>query len=304
MAARAVFVGRWSPFHKGHLEIMMDKIKAGVPLLILVRNTPYDIYPPLLRKRMIEAAMRELKVDVKVVIIDDIESINYGRGVGYRVNEIPVAENVKQISATEIRNLIERGDPSWRKMMPAGADKVLADYLSDFGIVVWFTGLPKSGKAKIAKLVAQGLEEHGKRAELLNSTVMRQTVSKDLGFSKKDRDQNIERAMYIAQLLARNGAVVLASFITPYNRQRQMIRAAIEKHGTYIEVYVRASIEKCIERDTEGVYKKAQEGKIEHFTGVSDPFEEPKSPEIAVDTDKMGFKDCAARVLDYLKDVI
>ena len=230
MSKRAIFVGRWSPFHKGHLAIMKKKIEEGKPLLIFIRDTHYDIYSPMLRKRMIEATMAKMKVDAKVIIIDDIESINYGRGVGYEINEIEVHENIKRISATEIRAMIERGEDTWREIMPEGADKVLEDYLSK-GLVVWFTGLPKSGKSTIAKLLASKLEDKGVNSEQLNGSKLRSTISKELSFSKKDRDTNLERAVYLSKLLTKNGAVVLSSFITPYQDERDRIRKELEELG-------------------------------------------------------------------------
>jgi len=304
MTKRAIYVGRFSPFHKGHLAIMKKKIEQGVPLLILVRDTHYDIYPPLMRKRMIEAAMAKLKADAKVMIIDDIESINYGRGVGYEVNEMDVPEDVKMISATEIRGRIEKNDNSWKEFIPEGADKVLKDYLSDNGVVVWFTGLPKAGKSTISKKVSFELEKLGIKAEQLDSKVLRKTISKDLGFSKEDRDKNLERAMYTAQMLSRNGAVVLCSFITPYKNQRQQIRKELEKYGTFVLVYVNSSIENCKERDTEGLYERAEKGELKHFTGVSDPFDEPDDADIVLDTDNMKIEDCAKALVKFLEPVV
>jgi len=130
MNPRAVFIGRWCPFHKGHLAIMQKKIDEGKPLLILVRDTPYDIYPAEMRKKMVEASMDKLGVDAKVLIIDDIESVNYGRGVGYQVNEIEVPEDIKGISATEIRSRIDKEDKSWKDFVAPGVDEFLENQLS------------------------------------------------------------------------------------------------------------------------------------------------------------------------------
>jgi len=304
MTKRAIFVGRFSPFHNGHLAIMREKIDKDIPLLILVRDTHYDLYPPLLRKRMIEASMAKLNADAKVMIIDDIESINFGRGVGYEINEIAVPDDVKSISATEIRNLIDKKENSWKEYIPEGADKVLKDYLEDFGLVIWLSGLPKSGKSRISKKVINKLENIGIRAELLDSSILRKTVSKDLGFSKDDRDKNLERAMYISKMLARNGAVVFCSFITPYQSQRDSIRKELEKHGKFIQVSIKASIEKCKARDKEGIYKKAEKGEILLFTGVSDPYEEPKHPDIVLNTDKNTIDECAEELVKFLEPMI
>ena len=131
--------------------------------------------------------MSKLNVDAKVMIIDDIESINYGRGVGYEVNEIEVSEDIKQISATEIRSMINNGNSEWKNMIPDGADKVLSDYLLNIGTVVWFTGLPKAGKREISRIVSLILERHGIRTESIDGAILRKSISSDLGFTMEDR---------------------------------------------------------------------------------------------------------------------
>ncbi|MGM5482610.1 MAG: adenylyl-sulfate kinase [Nanobdellota archaeon] len=304
MSKRAVFVGRWCPFHKGHLSIMQPKIDQGKPLLILVRDTHYDIYPAELRKRMIEATMVKLKVDARVMIIDDIESINYGRGVGYEVNEVQVDNNIQSISATDIRKKIDSNDVSWKECMAPGADKVLEDYLAKRGIVVWLTGLPKSGKTSIANLATDMLMKSGFRIENLDSNIMRKKITNNLGYSKSDREKNIEKATFISQLLARNGVIALSSFITPYESIRESIRKQIEKEARFVEVYVKASIENCEKRDDDGLYEKAKSGEIEGFTGVSDPFEEPKNPEIILDTDNNSIQECSKKLVEFLAPLI
>jgi adenylylsulfate kinase len=301
---RAVFVGRWSPFHKGHMSIMKEKIDRGIPLLIFVRDTDYDIYPAQLRKRMIEAAMAKAKVNAKVEIIDDIESINYGRGVGYEVNEVDVEEDVKKISATEIRNRISNGDDSWREMMVPGADTVLHNYLSKKGVVVWLTGLSGAGKTTVANSVWDELKKLGIRTERLDGDILRENVTKSLGFSKEDRLENLRRASFLAKLLARNGVVVLASFITPYNEIQEEIRSDIEKQAQFVETYVNASIDECIKRDPKGNYKKALAGKIKGYTGIDDPFEAPKSPEIVLDTENTSVRECSKKLTDHILSLL
>lgn len=300
---RAVFIGRWTPFHEGHLTIMKKKIDQGIPLLILVRNTHYDIYPAQLRKRMIESSMSKLKVDAKVMIVDDIESVNYGRGVGYEVNEIEVGDDIKRISATQIREMIDKKDNSWKEFIPEGADKVLEDYLKGAGIVVWFTGIPRAGKSQIADLVSLKLEEIGIKTEILNSKELRKTISKDLKFTKEDRKKNLERATYVAKLVSKNGSVVLCSFITPYQEERDKIRKQLEETSTFIEVYVKASVDEAKKRDPE-LYSMAEKGLIKHFTGISDPYEKPSKPDIVLDTNKVSFEKCADKVIDYIKSLI
>ncbi len=304
LTKRAVFIGRWTPFHNGHLTIMKKKIEEGKPLLILVRDTHYDLYPAEMRKRMIEAAMSELKVDAKVEIIDDIESVNYGRGVGYEINEIEVPENIKRVSATQIREMISDGDKSWREFIPSGADKVLEDYLSDKGMVVWFTGLPKAGKSTIANLVSYKLERQGIRNERLDSKILRESISSDLMFTKEDRDKNLERAAFIAKILSRNGGIALCSFITPYEKQREEIKKEVNSKARFVEVYVKCSLEECKRRDNEGLYEKAEKGEIKNFTGVSDPYEEPKNPNLVLDTEKKSAEESANEVVKYILSLV
>ena len=304
MSKRAIFVGRFCPFHKGHLAIMQKKIDEGKPLLILVRDTYYDAYPSELRKRMIETTMSYLKVDAKVMIIDDIESINYGRGVGYEVNEMDVDESIQNISATEIRKKIDMEDDSWQEMMPEGADKVLMDYIQNKGIVVWLTGLPSSGKSTIANLVSDYLMAAGIKIENLDSRVIREKIGYDLGYSYEDRQKSLERATFIAKLLARNGVVVFSSFITPLESMRKEIKEDVEKEASFVEIYVKATIETCRKRDKKGMYKKADKGEIKDFTGVNSQFEEPLNPCLVVDTEKYNEEQCAKMVLDYLNGLV
>ena len=283
---------------------MQSKIDQNVPLLILIRDTHYDVYPPEMRKRMIDATMSRLGVDAKAIIVDDIESVNYGRGVGYEVNEIQVPDNIKAISATEIRARIDQSDDSWKDYVPEGADKVLEDYLTGRGMVVWFTGLPKCGKTTVARLVSEELEIRGIRAEHLDGSILRQSISKDLGFSKEDRDKNLERATFIAKLLSRNGAIVLASFITPYESERARIRKELEEKAAFIEVHIKASIDTCKSRDRDGWYEKAERGEVEYFTGVSDPYEEPANPDLVVDTETKSAQACANEVIRTIETLV
>lgn len=301
---RAIFVGRFSPFHKGHLSIMQKKIDEGIPLLIFVRDTHYDAYSSELRKRMIEATMTKLKVNAKVMIIDDIESINYGRDVGYKVEEVQVDEKMKEISATEIRKRIDKGDKSWKDLMSPGADKVLEDYIMKKGIVAWLTGLPCSGKSTISNFVADILRQKEYKVERLDGDILRENITKDLGFSKEDRAENLRRATFLAKILSRNGVIVLASFITPYESIRKDIRKELEKEARFIEVHVKASVETCKKRDVKGMYAKALKGEIKNFTGVNDPFEEPKHADIVLDTEKHTAEQCGKQLMDYIESII
>jgi adenylylsulfate kinase len=168
------------------------------------------------------------------------------------------------------------------------------------GFTLWFTGLSGSGKTTVAELVGPMLEEHGYTVEYLDGDVVRTHLSKGLGFSKEDRDTNIERIGWVASRLTRHGAAVLVSAISPYEETRRKARAMVEEFGPFVEVHVDASVDACAERDVKGLYAKAFSGEIKEFTGVSDPYEAPTSPEVRLDTEREDPKESAARVLEEL----
>ncbi len=168
------------------------------------------------------------------------------------------------------------------------------------GFVLWFTGLSGSGKSAVAERVAIILErEYDELVERLDGDIVRQHLTYDLGFSKEDRDMNIERVSYVAKLLSRNGVCVLASFISPYISRREKTRDMVTN---FIEVHVKCPVEVCEERDVKGLYKKAREGIIKNFTGISDPFEEPEDPEILLETDKETIEESVNNVIKYLEE--
>ena len=152
------------------------------------------------------------------------------------------------------------------------------------GFTVWFTGLSGAGKTTIAELVAPELERRGLLVERLDGDVVRTHLSQGLGFSKEDRDANIERIGWVASRLTRAGAAVVVSAISPYEEARRKARALVEEYGPFVEVHVATPVEECERRDVKGLYARARAGEIPEFTGVSDPYEEPASPELRIDT--------------------
>jgi adenylylsulfate kinase len=150
------------------------------------------------------------------------------------------------------------------------------------GFTVWFTGLSGSGKSTIAEMLYHEFQARGMKTEILDGDVVRQNLSKGLGFSKEDRDTNIMRIGFVANLLTRNGVAAICCPISPYKETRDANRELI---GEFVEVYVHATLEELAEnRDPKGLYKKAMAGEITGFTGVDDPYEEPEDPELRVDT--------------------
>lgn len=168
------------------------------------------------------------------------------------------------------------------------------------GFTLWFTGLSGAGKTTISQLVEADLRTRGLPVEVLDGDVVRQNLSQGLGFSKADRDTNILRIAFVSKLLTRNGVVTLVSAISPYREVRELARKEI---GNFVEVYVRCPLDTCIARDTKGLYKKAIEGTIPFFTGISDPYEEPLEPEIVLQTDLETPEHSAAVVLRRLQDL-
>src|SRR5687768_4323859 len=150
------------------------------------------------------------------------------------------------------------------------------------GVVLWFTGLSGSGKTTVAQIVEEKLLDAGVPVEILDGDVVRQNLSKGLGFSKEDRDTNIRRIGFVAAMLTRNGVATICCPISPYKETRDEVRASI---GDFVEVYVHATVDEIAEhRDPKGLYKKALAGEITGFTGVDDPYEAPEDPELVLDT--------------------
>ena len=170
------------------------------------------------------------------------------------------------------------------------------------GFTLWFTGLSGAGKTTIAELVRPELERRGLLVERLDGDEVREHLSKGLGFSKEDRDTNIERIGWVASRLTRHGAAVIASAISPYAETRQKAREMVEQHGTFVEVFVHASVEECARRDVKGLYEKAFRGEIKEFTGVSDPYEPPASPEVRIESEHEEPHESAARILEVLEE--
>ena len=157
----------------------------------------------------------------------------------------------------------------------------MSDNFSHLGFTIWFTGMSGAGKSTVSAILEQRLRSLGARVEVLDGDVVRTHLSKGLGFSKEDRDTNIRRIGFVCQLLSRNGVIAIAAAISPYRETRDHVRSQV-KH--FVEVYARCPLEKLMERDVKGLYKKALSGEIQEFTGVSDPYEEPLDPEVVLDT--------------------
>jgi len=170
------------------------------------------------------------------------------------------------------------------------------------GFTLWFTGLPSSGKSTLAGLVAGELKARGRFVEILDGDEVRKHLTKGLGFSREDRDENIRRIGYVCRLLSRNGTIAIAAAISPYRHARDEVRAGHEPNR-FIEVFVSAPVEVCMARDVKGLYKKALAGEIKNFTGVNDPYEPPLAAELVIHTPAESAQQSAARILAHLEQL-
>lgn len=168
------------------------------------------------------------------------------------------------------------------------------------GYTLWFTGLPSSGKSTLARMVEARLTHMGFHTEILDGDEVRLRLSKGLGFSKEDRDENIRRISYVANIITRCGGVAITCAISPYREIRDEARKEI---GQFVEIYVKCPIEECIKRDVKGLYKKAISGEIPNFTGISDPYEEPLLPEVTLETDIETMDQSVEKILGVLKEL-
>ena len=173
--------------------------------------------------------------------------------------------------------------------------------LGQKGATIWFTGLSGSGKSTIAFTVEHALVERGHLAYVGDGDNIRHGLNKNLGFSAADREENIRRIGEVAKLFTDAGVIAITSFISPYRRDRDAVRASL-KPGEFVEVYVKVSLETAEKRDPKGLYKKARAGQLKGFTGIDDPYEEPEKAEIVIDTEAANPEQAAQQVLAYLQE--
>ena len=168
----------------------------------------------------------------------------------------------------------------------------------EHGVTIWFTGLSGAGKSTLSEALSTELRRRGRKVEVLDGDVVRTNLSKGLGFSREDRDTNIRRIAFVCHLLTRNGVVSISAAISPYSATREEARALI---GDFVEVYVRCPVPELVRRDVKGLYAKALRGEIAHFTGISDPYEEPEHPDVVVDSSAETIAESLARILRHLE---
>ncbi|MDH5384920.1 MAG: adenylyl-sulfate kinase [Candidatus Aminicenantes bacterium] len=175
------------------------------------------------------------------------------------------------------------------------------NFLNQKGVVIWYTGLPSSGKSTIAHAVEDELFRRGHLSYVLDGDNIRHGLNKNLGFSPEDREENIRRIGEVAKLFAQTGLITMTAFISPYRKDRDRARSLLEE-GEFIEVFVKVSVEEAENRDPKGLYKKARAGEIKEFTGISAPYEEPLQPELVIDTDELDLEESKNMVLRHLEE--
>ncbi len=222
-------------------------------------------------------------------------------------DEVAEGQTILDISGTELRRRLQEGleIPEWfsfpsvveelRRSKPARAKQ---------GFTVFFTGLSGSGKSTVANaLLTKLMEMGGRPVTILDGDVVRKHLSSELGFSKEHRDINIRRIGYVASEITKNGGIAICAPIAPYEATRASVREMVEAYGAFVEVHVATSIEECERRDRKGLYKLAREGKIKEFTGISDPYEAPRAPEVRLETENLDVDYCAQQVILKLENM-
>ena len=223
------------------------------------------------------------------------------------IDEVNEDEDYKTLSGTELRQLLDEGKgiPEWFTFKSVARELELSNPpLTKRGLTVFFTGLSGSGKSTLANgLVNRLLEEGSRPVTLLDGDIVRTHLSSELGFSKDHRSINIKRIGYVASEITKNSGIAVCAPIAPYERDRAFNRKLISKEGGYLEIFVNTPLEKCEERDSKGLYALAREGKIKEFTGISDPYEEPKNAEIVIDSSDKSPEKLVKQIYEKIVDM-
>jgi sulfate adenylyltransferase len=276
-----------------HLIIGRDHASPGL------NSEGRPFHGPLDAQQLVEAHRVELEVGVlpfgELVYLPEEERY-------VEASSIPDQARTASISGTQVREYLNQG-----KSLPAWFTRPeVAEILAEAhppkhrqGVCLWFTGLSGAGKSTTAEVLTILLLEHGRQVTLLDGDVVRTHLSKGLGFSKEDRDTNIRRIGFVAAEIVRHGGVAICAAVSPYRATRNDVRSMV---GTdrFVEIFVATPLEVCEQRDAKGMYAKARRGEIKQFTGISDPYEAPLSPEITLDTIRSSSQENAQLILDYL----
>ncbi|MBU28456.1 MAG: adenylyltransferase [Flavobacteriales bacterium] len=223
------------------------------------------------------------------------------------IDDVSKDEEYKTLSGTELRQLLDKGKgiPEWFTFKSVARELELSNPpLTKRGLTIFFTGLSGSGKSTLANgLMTRLLEEGSRPVTLLDGDIVRTHLSSELGFSKEHRSINIKRIGYVASQITRNGGIAVCAPIAPYNEDRSYNRKLISAEGGYLEIFVNTPLEKCEERDSKGLYALAREGKIKEFTGISDPYEEPKNAEIVINSSDKSPEKLVKQIYEKIVDM-
>ena len=265
-----------------------------------------DFYGPYDAQDLFRAHQDELGIEM----VDFKHMVYVQERAQYEaIDEIADKDNVTilNISGTELRRRLQEGleIPDWFSFPEVVAElRRTRPPRSEQGFTVFFTGLSGSGKSTIANaLMVKLMEMGGRPVTLLDGDIVRKNLSSELGFSKEHRDLNIRRIGYVASEITKNGGIAICAPIAPYAFTRRAVREEIEAYGAFVEVHVATSLEECERRDRKGLYKLAREGKIKEFTGISDPYDEPETPELRVETENVDVDNCAHQVILKLEQM-
>jgi len=247
----------------------------------------------------------EDEIGIKIIPVEEMAYVEE-TGKYHFLREIENDNTVKNISGTQFREMLKNGEeiPEWFSF--TGVVDILKkeEDKKKSGFVIFFTGLSGAGKSTIAQILYERLTEmQDRRITLLDGDVVRQNLSKGLGFSKEDRNTNVERVGFVASEIAKYGGIAICSMIAPYEESRKKNRDLIEKNGNYIEIFISTPLEICEGRDSKGLYKKARSGELRGFTGIDDPYEKPQDPEVSINTEKLTEKESVENILTYLKSL-
>ena len=296
----ALIIGRWQPWHKGHRELFKAALERAEQVAIGVRAThntdgsnPFSFDE--VKKFIDDDLGEEYNGKYSVVELPNITNVIYGRDVGYKVEKISFDKEIENISATKVRKSMN--------LTPVEHEVSQIERQKRFGhkgAVIWLTGLSGSGKTTLAQNIERKLFDKGYNIYMLDGDNIRDGLNSNLGFSEKDREENIRRIGEVAALFARAGFVVVTSFISPFAKDRNNALKTYSDNS--YEIYLSCDIETCEKRDPKGLYKKARSGKIKDFTGIDSPYEVPKDPDLEIDTKNLSIEDSENLLLDFISE--
>lgn len=251
---------------------------------------------------------RQHEAEIGVEMVDFKQMVYVQEKAQYEPrDEVEPGQTILDISGTELRRRLREGleIPDWFSFPTVVQElRRTSPPRSRQGLTIFFTGLSGSGKSTIANaLMVKLMEMGGRPVTLLDGDLVRKHLSSELGFSKEHRDINIRRIGYVASEITKNGGVAICAPIAPYAATRRAVREEIEAFGAFVEVHVATSLEECERRDRKGLYKMAREGKIKEFTGISDPYDVPETPEVRLDTESYDVDYCAQQVILKLENM-